>query len=102
MSGVSLTSGIVCIDSLQMFRQLYYETEDFPETSTIDVSDCLSLYTEATNEQDDERYVLPQKIHDAKKLNETTPKKQIVERFLSIPNPAKKIKLSPKKNFNFG
>lgn len=102
ISGGCLTSGIVCIDSLHMFRQLYYEKEqDVTETKMTGVASCLSLSIEETNEPEDGD-VLPQKIINVKKLNETTPKKQMVEVFTSIPNPAKKFKLvSSKKNLKF-
>ncbi|XP_018574679.1 three-prime repair exonuclease 1 isoform X2 [Anoplophora glabripennis] len=102
-SGNSLIDDIVCIDSLHMFRQLHYEEENVAQVETTAMPSCLSLSIETTvDETEDGGNTLPQKILEAKKLNETTPKKQMVETFPSIPNPAKRLKLmSSKTNTDF-
>ncbi|KAJ8924702.1 hypothetical protein NQ315_000853 [Exocentrus adspersus] len=104
-TGSSLTDEVLCIDSLPMFKQMYFEEarkcEPKPHVSSM--RDYLTISVETTEEVDVQDSGLTEKVQQIKNINETTPKKQIIEVFPSIPNPAKRMKMvSSKRNLDFG
>ncbi|KAJ8967895.1 hypothetical protein NQ314_002586 [Rhamnusium bicolor] len=89
----SLLNDIFCIDSLAAFRNLY--CEETKSELAYQVNNASSVPVEFTDEFDgllcdvveEVENQMSQKLLDVKKLNETTPKKQIIEVSPSTSNP---------------